>query len=258
MGQKGERDWKAWHFTSLDNPLIDPEEIEVAKASMSSFAFRQEFMASFEAPQSELFKEDWIVVKDKDEEPSDGTYFIGVDLAGFESVASSQESKKRYLDKTAISVVKVHQNGWWVDKIEAGRWDIKETSERILKLCKIYDVSIVGIERGTLKRAITPYMQEMMREKGIFPRVEEVVLGNKSKVDKIIGALQGRFEHRTIVFREADWNRDFKDELLNFPTKGVHDDMVDSLSLITHISTTPFELDEYYDEYEPLDAITGY
>lgn len=258
MGQKGEGDWKAWHFTSLDNPLLDPEEIEIAKASMSSFAFRQEFMASFEAPQSELFKEEWIVVKDKDEEPSDGTYFIGVDLAGFESVALSQENKKKYLDRTAICVVRVHQGGWWVDKIEAGRWDIKETSERILKLCQIYNVSIVGIEKGTLKRAIAPYMQEMMRSTGVFPRIEEVVLGNKSKVDKVIGALQGRFEHKGIVLREADWNKDFKDELLNFPTRGVHDDMVDSLSLITHISTTPFELDEYYDEYEPLDAITGY
>jgi phage terminase large subunit-like protein len=84
-----------------------------------------------------------------------------------------------------------------------------------------------------------------------------VVLGNKSKVDKIIGSLQGRFEHKQIVLREAEWNKDFKDELLNFPTRGVHDDMIDAVSLITHISTTPFEMD-YDDEYEPMDAISGY
>jgi len=257
MGLKEEKDWKSWHFTSLDNPLLDPEEIEIAKSSMSTFAFRQEFMASFEAPQSDLFKDDWVIIKDKEEEPDDGSYFIGVDLAGFENVASSEESKKKHLDKTAIAVVKVHQGGWWVDKIEYGRWDIKETAERILKLCKLYDVSIVGIEKGTLKRAILPYIQEMMRAKNIFPRIEDVVLGNKSKVDKIIGSLQGRFEHKQIVLREAEWNKDFKDELLNFPTRGVHDDMIDAVSLITHISTTPFEMD-YDDEYEPMDAISGY
>jgi hypothetical protein len=45
----GDETYKAWHFTSYDNPLLDPDEIDVAKKSMSSYAFRQEFMASFEA-----------------------------------------------------------------------------------------------------------------------------------------------------------------------------------------------------------------
>ena len=52
--------YKAWHFTSYDNPLLDPEEIDTAKKSMSSYSFRQEFMASFEAKGSEMFKEDWV------------------------------------------------------------------------------------------------------------------------------------------------------------------------------------------------------
>jgi hypothetical protein len=55
--------YKAWHFTSYDNPLLDPSEIDIAKRSMSSYAFRQEFMASFEARGSEMFKEDWVLVK---------------------------------------------------------------------------------------------------------------------------------------------------------------------------------------------------
>jgi len=33
-----------YHFTSYDNPLLDPEEIEAAKNSMSAFSFRQELM----------------------------------------------------------------------------------------------------------------------------------------------------------------------------------------------------------------------
>ncbi len=32
-------DFKSWHFTSFDNELLDPKEIEAAKKSMSSFAF---------------------------------------------------------------------------------------------------------------------------------------------------------------------------------------------------------------------------
>ena len=51
MHGKEEEDptFKSWLFTSYDNPLIDPNEIEAAKKNMSSFAFRQEFMASFPA-----------------------------------------------------------------------------------------------------------------------------------------------------------------------------------------------------------------
>ena len=62
--------FKGWHFTSYDNPLLDPEEIKAAEKSMSSFSFRQEFMASFEAQGSELFKEDYI--KWSEEEPKEG------------------------------------------------------------------------------------------------------------------------------------------------------------------------------------------
>ena len=49
--------YKGWHFSSYDNPILDSTEIDIAKKSMSSYAFRQEFMASFEARGSEMFKE---------------------------------------------------------------------------------------------------------------------------------------------------------------------------------------------------------
>ncbi len=40
MAQRGEdEDWSSFHFTSFDNPLLDPKEIEAAKKSMSSFSF---------------------------------------------------------------------------------------------------------------------------------------------------------------------------------------------------------------------------
>ena len=253
------KDWKSWHFTSFDNPLLDKEEIEVAKNTMSTFAFRQEFMASFEAPQSELFKEDWVLIRDKDEEPEHGTYYMGVDLAGFENVSAQASNKKKYLDQTAIAIVKVSDdNKWWVDKIDAGRWDIKEICERILNHVQLYDIQVIGIEKGALKRALMPYLTEMMLKKAVYPRIDEVALGNKSKVDKIIGALQGRFEHKQIELCDGDWIPPFRDELLNFPTTGVHDDMVDALSLIAHIANAAVYFDDYDDDYEPLDIISGY
>jgi hypothetical protein len=76
--------------------LLDPEEIDVAKKSMSSFAFRQEFMASFEAIGSEIFKEDWITFDE--EEPEVGDYYVAVDLAGFSDVGSISKGQSSRLD----------------------------------------------------------------------------------------------------------------------------------------------------------------
>ncbi len=259
LGKKDVKDWKSWHFTSFDNPLLDKEEIEIAKETMSTFAFRQEFMANFEAPQSDIFKEDWVIVKDKDDEPEHGTYYMAVDLAGFENVSKQASNKKKYLDQTSIAIVKVgDDNKWWVDKVDAGRWDIKEVCERILKHTQLYGVQVIGIEKGSLMRAVMPYLTEMMLKQNIYPRIEEIAIGNRSKVDRVVGALQGRFEHKQVELCEGDWVKEFKDELLNFPTTGVHDDMVDSVSLIAQIANVVMYFEDLDDEYEPLDWISGY
>ena len=84
-------DHEAFHFTSYDNNLLDAKEIDTAKKQMSSFGFRQEYMASFEARGSEMFKEDWVTFEEK--EPTTGDYYISIDLAGFADV--SQDTRRR-------------------------------------------------------------------------------------------------------------------------------------------------------------------
>lgn len=41
--------WASWQFRSVDNPLLDPEEVEEAKRTTDPRTFRQEWEASFEA-----------------------------------------------------------------------------------------------------------------------------------------------------------------------------------------------------------------
>lgn len=259
MGKKGEdEDWVSFHFTSFDNPLLDPKEIEAAKKSMSSFSFRQEYLASFEAAQSDIFKEEWIKYGDDEDEPHDGSYYIAVDLAGFEDINKQASNKNKNLDETAIAVVKIHQDGWWVDHIEVGRWDVKETASKILGLAKTYDLHIVGIERGIAKQAVLPYLQDEMRRKNYYCSVIDLTHGNKKKTDRIVWALQGRFEHGRVTLKRAQWNRQFVDQLLNFPSTQVHDDMIDALAYIDQVGVTDFVGEIIDDEYEVLDDVSGY
>lgn len=245
---------KSFHFTSFDNPLLDPDEIEAAKKSMSSFSFRQEFMASFEAAGGALFKEEWI--KFDEDEPEVGEYYIAVDLAGFEDEGATKIKNSR-LDNTAIAVVKANEQGWWVANIIYGRWDVKETAKKIFDAVKKYEPVAVGIEKGIARQAVMPYISDIMKRTQTFFRVDELSHGNKKKTDRIVWSLQGRFENGYVRLNKGDWNNEFLDQLFQFPNKMVHDDLPDALSYIEQLAKVSYVWDFEEDDWEPQDAIAG-
>jgi phage terminase large subunit-like protein len=247
--------WKGWHFTSYDNPLLDKEEINAAKKSMSAFSFRQEFMASFEAAGGELFKEEHI--KFSEEEPDEGQFYIAVDLAGFADVQSATTKTNR-LDQTSIAVVKAGTEGWWVADIIHGRWGVEKTARKIFEAVRDYQPVAVGIEKGALKNAVYPYLNDIMKSNQRFFRVEELTHGNKRKIDRIVWALQGRFEHGKITLNKGEWNTTFLDELFQFPNKLVHDDLIDSLAYIDQLAQVAYGIDYEEEEYELTDYYSGY
>ena len=246
--------YDAWHFTSYDNPILDPAEIDVAKKSMSSYAFRQEFMASFEAMGSDIFKEEWIKVDT--EEPEFGSYYLAIDMAGFED--AGKKKKKSRLDNTSIACVKVNETGWFVDEIIYGRWTFEETAEKIFNAVAKYDPAAVGIEKGIAKQAIMSPLTDMMKQRGKFFRIEELTHGNKKKTDRIVAALQGRFEHGGITINEGEWNVEFLDELFQFPNPQVHDDLIDALAYIDQLAKVTYYYDFEEDNFEAMDLIAGY
>lgn len=250
-----DEEWKSWHFTTLDNPLIDPKEIEGARKTLSSFSFKQEYEASFDNAGTDLFKEQWIKYG---EEPDDGVYYIAIDLAGFTN-ANYSETRKKRLDESAIAVVKVTDDGvWFVHKIEHGRWDVKEAANRILKNIQEFEPVGVGMERGTVRNAVLPYLSDLMRSKNTYAMIQDLTHGGKQKTERVVWALQGRFEHGKVILNEdEDW-KEFNDQLLMFPTAQVHDDLIDALSYIDQLAVTSYFTDDQEDDYEPMDFVAGY
>jgi len=171
-------DWEAFQFNSTDNPFIPDDEIEAARDSMSSMSFRQEFEASFETFSGGVFKEEWFKTA---EEPEEGSYVIAIDPAGFESVEKERNLKRSRLDETAIAIVKIDRDKWWVKDILHGRWNIKETAKKILTSAVIVESSTVGIETGALKNAILPYLEDEMRTQGQYVSIIEMRHGGKKK-----------------------------------------------------------------------------
>jgi predicted phage terminase large subunit-like protein len=250
----GDKDWAAYHFTSYDNELLDSEEIDAAKKSMSSMIFNQEFMASFNAKESELFKESWLQFDT--EEPDIGDYYIAIDLAGFQELG--KKGNKR-LDNSAIAVVKVNEDGWWVKDIMCGKWTFDETIRNIFHCVKKYKPISVGIEKGISRQAIMSPLVDMMKRHNLFFRIEELTHGNINKTNRIVHSLQGRFEHGRVTLNEGDWNIQFVDELMQFPSPLTHDDMIDALSYIDQLAHVAYSGNfEQHDDWECLDSVAGY
>lgn len=257
------KEWEAFQFNSTDNPFLDPLEIEAARNTMSTQAFRQEFEATFETFSGGIFKEEWLQYVDDDEfddkkAKAQGHFVISVDPAGFEKAQKDRGLKSSKLDETAISVVKIAQDEWLVKDILHGRWGIKETATKILNAAEDVQATTVGIESGALKNAIMPYLEDEMRMRGRWINITDVTHGGKRKQDRIVWALQGRMEHGKIKFRKADWNKHFIGQMLDFPSPLSHDDLLDSLAYIDQVSVSDFAQSIELEEWKPLDNLSGY
>lgn len=248
-----DEEWRSWLFTTADNPLIHPDEIAAAKRTMSTFSFKQEYMASFDNSGTDTFKEEWL--KYGTAPKGEYSVYISVDLAGFEAVSK----KNSYLDRTAIAVVFVTEDGkWFVRKIEHGRWDVRETAVRILKNIRDFKPLGIGIEKGTTMNAVMPYLSDLMRKNNIFAHIQPLTHGNQNKNDRVVWALQGLFEHGRITLnRDIEWDV-FIDEYLMFPTKNVHDDLIDALAGIAQMATTTYQTGDMDDEVEIVSDICGF
>jgi hypothetical protein len=254
--EETDEEWRSWHFTTKDNETIDPKEIEAAERTLSSFAFKQEYLSSFDNAGSDVFKEAWFKTAP---EPKSGSYVVAIDLAGFEDVAKNAGAAKKRLDETAIAIVKVADNGnWWVKRIDHGRWDIMKTAVSILKAIREVQPIATGIEQGALRLAVLPYVSDLMRKNNVYTHISELSHGNKRKIDRVVWSLQGLLEHGRISFNEdEDW-KEFKDQLIMFPTAGVHDDLVDALSYVSQLTTSTYQQEYEDDEYDVLDVTIGF
>lgn len=258
LGQNDESgEWGSWHKTTADNPLIPRSEIEAAKRTLSTVAFEQEYMASWDTQGANILRLEWF--KTAEAPCGDYSIYIAIDPAGYEGVAE-HERKKKHLDYFAIAVVRVYGNGhWWVQKIDYGRWDVREAAVRVLMAIRTHKPMCVGVEKGSLMRALMPYLTDLMRKNNVYAHVSEIATSGSSKANRITYALQGLLEHGRITFNPKENWDELKREMLAFPSARAHDDLLDGLSMVAHIMVTTYmdAEDNAGEEYEPLDIISG-
>lgn|SRR5574341_1047997 len=265
-GLTGRPDIKSFVFESKDNPFLPVGEIEEARSTMSTVAFNREFRAQFISHSAGQIKEEWI--RYESEEPKGGATFVTIDLAGFSDLLRPATAKDKQLDEHVICTSKVLPDGkadssrWWVKNILHGRWGVKDCASKIVDTLLNEEPIAWGMEKGSLYRAVLPYVQdEARRRQRSIPICVPLSHENRVKTERILWAIQGRLEHGKITFARGYWNRELEDQLIQFPSTSAKDDIPDAISYIEQLAQgRSFEdHSELHGQiyWKPLDPIVG-
>jgi len=130
---------------------------------------------------------------------------------------------------------------------------------KVIKAARDYGAVTIGIEKGSSKYALEPYLDDQMRRLGLFFNIQEVSHGGKKKTERIMWALQGRFQnHRIFLKKDAPWVHALVGQLMDFPNPRSHDDLPDALAYIDQVAVASYLEEVPDDDYEPLDEMSGY
>jgi hypothetical protein len=247
-------EWHAWTFSSMQNPFLPATEITRMTANMSEERMRQELEANFESGGGVVLTREMFRMVDPT--PYPGDTYIAIDLAGFQAVESGRKIKK--LDEHAIAVVINGPFGWHIKDIIHGQWDTRETALRIVKAYRDHRPVAIGIEKGMASNAVMPYLLDEQNRLGSYFTVTPLTHGNQRKTDRIAWALQGRAEKGRISYEPGEWNTQFLDQCVDFPSTLSHDDLIDAVSYIDQLADPWYDGPDMVDDWEPLDPLAGY
>ena len=111
--------------------------------------------------------------------------------------------------------------------------------------------------------AVEPYMRDYMSRYNRWFEIIPLTHGNQRKYDRIQWALQGRAQKGSIYLLKGEWNEKFLDQAISFPSRYVHDDLVDALAYIDQLAPETlgnFDITAFEEstKWVPMDEYAGF
>ncbi len=221
--------WERFRFSTTDNPMIDPEEVEAAQKEVGSIVFAQEYLAEFVDAGQGMLKPEWM-----------NYYILAPDNAG--NLKAIVDGSEYYLDAlpkygvvdlatttnkdsdyTVItSFAQTPDNRLLVLDMVRQKMEGPDIIPAIKRAIQKNKLQYVGIERQGFQTTII----QMAQRAGI--RVKNL----KTDKDKVTRALPlaARMEAGEVfLLRDTHWLPEVEREIMTFPA-GAHDDIIDTLS----------------------------
>jgi hypothetical protein len=136
-------EWESFHYTSYDNPYIDPHEIDKLKQTISEDTFKREYLAEFSAGGGGVFvfKEDTFTAPLNPKYNPAHTYTMGIDWGQSD-------------DSTVASVFDA-TDYCEVDMLRMSKMDYLEMIEKIAQLAFQWHVEKIIPERNSMSTNIS-------------------------------------------------------------------------------------------------------
>lgn len=200
--------------------LLMEKKRQMEIEGLGSSKFYQEYLNRCVDEARKAFPERWLSCYFEEHELNRLTLFrsVSIDVA---------ESKNQGADDTGVTIVDTdRENNWYVRHVKRHKVNSAELLELIFDIHGAYHPAVIGVEKRALEDQVMPFIRTMSEKRGVFPHVVELKHHGKSKEDRVLGALQGRFESGKILFRSeaTDDTNVLKGQLRDFPY-GKKDDL---------------------------------
>ena len=177
--------------------------------------------------------------------PDEGSFFKSVNLRTyarmrdmppkdrlrFYAASDHAVSLEQGRDKTCLMIIGVDERDdiWVQPDIFWKQADTNLVVDNMIALMQTFNPLFWWAEKGHISKSIGPFLRKRMMEKRVYCSIQEVnPVGDKQTRAQ---AIQGRMSANKVIFPGfARWWSEAHDQLLKFP-QGVHDDLVDTLSL---------------------------
>jgi phage terminase large subunit len=253
LESQGDKDWRTFHFTSYDNPLIKKENLDKERERLTEEYFQQEYMADFARFTGLIFTEfDEKVHVQNFEVDESWSFYRSVDFGA--------------TDPNAVPFVGIDKDDvmYIYDELYVSDLETSELAELIKqKSAHRYFVASYGDSAGK---------QSMMdlASYGVFliPVAKNSGEGARNWLIATIQQVQQRLKDRKIVihprckatikeFMSYSWRKDRMGEVVNLP-EDKNNHMIDAIRYLV-VSYKGNE-DESFKSYlkQPVDSATGY
>jgi len=137
-------------------------------------------------------------------------------------------SEKQSADYFSINVSGMDENyNIYVLDTLKGHWKVAESIDNIFSMYQKWHPEVVGLETVAYQKALKSWLEEKMRERGVYFPITELKRNTNESKEFRIKALEPFY--RDGLIHHAPWMKSLEQELLQFP-KGKHDDEIDALA----------------------------
>lgn len=140
-------DWHSWHFPTVANPYIDPDEVEAQRTQLPQRAFEQEYLAEFVDDAGGVFRGVNDVCTLAPRKPYAGDFCMGVDWA-------------KSHDFTVISIIdRDTKQQVYMDRFNQVSWEIQRG--RLLDVYRAWKPTVIYAESNSIGE---PNIEALRRE----------------------------------------------------------------------------------------------